>query len=61
VHALKEGSYAARVKADLDSGVASGVQGTPTFYINGQRYDGDYDLESLIEAVEGTVKMKSGM
>jgi protein-disulfide isomerase len=61
VHALKEGRYAARVKADLDSGVASGVHGTPTFYINGQRYDGDYDLESLIEAVEGTVKMKSGM
>jgi protein-disulfide isomerase len=59
-HALKEGKYAARVQMDLDSGTASGVQGTPTFYINGKRYDGDYDLDSLIEAVEGTTKLRSG-
>jgi protein-disulfide isomerase len=61
VHALKEGKYAARVQTDLDSGIASGVQGTPTFYINGQRYDGDYDLDSLIAAIEATTKLRSGM
>ncbi len=61
VYALKEGKYAARVKTDLESGIASGVEGTPTFYINGKRYDGDYDLDSLIEAVESTTKLKSGM
>jgi protein-disulfide isomerase len=60
-HALKEGKYAARVKTDLDSGIASGVQGTPTFYINGQRHDGAYDFESMVEAIESTTKMLSGM
>jgi protein-disulfide isomerase len=60
-HALKEGTYAARVQTDLDSGIASGVQGTPTFYINGQRHDGDYDFDSMVEAIQGTMKMKSGM
>jgi len=60
-HALKEGAYAARVQLDLDSGMASGVQGTPTFYINSQRYDGDYDFDSLVEAIEGSTKMRSGV
>ena len=60
-HALTTGTYAPRVQADLDSGIASGVQGTPTFYINGQRHDGDYDLDSLIEAIQAHTKMKSGM
>jgi protein-disulfide isomerase len=60
-HALKVGTYAARVQTDLDSGIASGVQGTPTFYINGQRHDGDYDFDSMVEAIQGTMKMKSGM
>jgi protein-disulfide isomerase len=60
-HALKEGKYAARVQTDLDSGTASGLQGTPTFYINGQSYDGDYDFDSLVEAIQGTTKKKSGM
>jgi protein-disulfide isomerase len=30
------------------SGVRSGVNGTPTFYVNGLRHDGDYQLESLV-------------
>jgi protein-disulfide isomerase len=59
-HALEQGKYAARVQTDLDSGEASGVQGTPTFYINGKMYDGDYDFASLVEAIEGTTKMRSG-
>jgi len=33
--------------------VRSGVEGTPAFYIDGVRYDGFYDVESLEEAVEG--------
>jgi protein-disulfide isomerase len=61
VHALKEGTYGPRVQTDLDSGIASGVQGTPTFYINGQQHEGDYDLDSMVEAIQATTKMKSGM
>jgi protein-disulfide isomerase len=32
--------------------VRSGVNGTPTFFLNGQRHDGPYDFDSLVEAVD---------
>jgi protein-disulfide isomerase len=41
-----------RVREDFLSGIRSGVNGTPTFFINGVRYDGNYDLEELLEALE---------
>jgi protein-disulfide isomerase len=43
--------FAPRVRADFMSGVRSGVNGTPSFFINGERHDGSYDLETLQEAV----------
>ena len=49
---LDEDVHAERVREDFMSGVRSGVNGTPTFYINGSRYDGAWDLESLIEAID---------
>jgi NhaA family Na+:H+ antiporter len=51
-HDLKEHTYAERVREDFQGGVRSGVNGTPSFFINGTRYDGAWDLESLIDAVE---------
>ncbi len=33
------------------AGIRSGVNGTPTFYINGVRHDAPYDLENLLAAV----------
>jgi protein-disulfide isomerase len=42
-----------RVREDFMSGVRSGVNGTPTFYINGVRHDGSYELESLLAALQG--------
>ena len=51
-HALAAHTYAPRVKEDFMSGVRSGVNGTPTFFINGKKYDGDYDAGSLGEAIE---------
>jgi protein-disulfide isomerase len=40
-----------RIDRDLTSGERSGVPGTPTFYVNGIRHDGGYDLESLRSAI----------
>jgi len=42
---------AARIDRDLASGERSGVEGTPTFYVNGHRHDGSYDLAALRKAV----------
>lgn len=41
-----------KVENDFMGGVRSGVNGTPTFFINGTRYDGEDDVESLQEAIE---------
>jgi NhaA family Na+:H+ antiporter len=49
---LKSGKFKARVEENFKSGVRSGVNGTPTFYINGERYDGPWDIESLVEEIE---------
>jgi NhaA family Na+:H+ antiporter len=49
---LSAGVYSERVQQDFISGVRSGVNGTPTFFINGTRYDGAWDLDSLREAIE---------
>jgi protein-disulfide isomerase len=43
--------HAERVHQDFMSGVRSGVNGTPTFYINGARHDDSYDLETLLAAL----------
>jgi protein-disulfide isomerase len=44
-------AYAPRIQEDVASGARSGVNGTPTFFINGVRHNGGYDLESLLPAV----------
>jgi NhaA family Na+:H+ antiporter len=46
---------AARVDADERSARASGVMFTPTFFINGRRYDGAWDKSSLSDAMLGTL------
>ena len=42
---------AARVADDVDSADLSGVSGTPTFFVNGRRHHGAYDIETLSAAV----------
>jgi protein-disulfide isomerase len=51
---LAAGTYRDRVRDDFMSGVKSGVNGTPTFFINGTRHDGSYDLASLLAAMQVT-------
>ncbi len=49
---LVEGTHRARVRDDFMSGIKSGVNGTPTFYINGVRHDADFDIATLLAAIE---------
>jgi len=44
--------HAPRVREDFMSGVRSGVNGTPTFYIDGVRHDDSYDVDTLLAALE---------
>ena len=53
---LSAGTHRDRVRDDFLSGVKSGVNGTPTFYIHGVRHEGGYDLASLLAALEATVR-----
>ncbi len=48
---LRRHVYAPRVAADVASADASGVSGTPSFFINGRRHRGAYDVETLTAAV----------
>jgi protein-disulfide isomerase len=50
--ALETKEFQPRVRADFTGGVRSGVNGTPTFFINGQRHDGAYDFDSLVHAID---------
>jgi protein-disulfide isomerase len=54
--ALESKQFEPRVRADFSSGVRSGVNGTPTFFINGQRHDGSYDYASMVEAIDGVLE-----
>jgi protein-disulfide isomerase len=50
--------HAARVQEDFLSGVKSGVNGTPTLFINDTRFDGPPDYDSLLEAIEYAAQEK---
>ena len=44
--------YEKRIKDDFMGGVRSGVNGTPTFYVNGVRHDGPAEAEAIIESLK---------
>jgi protein-disulfide isomerase len=51
-------AHLSRIRADFMSGVRSGVNGTPTFFINGLRHNGDYEFETLVGAIEKVLSEK---
>src|SRR6266704_5583279 len=53
---IAQHTYQKRIKDDFMSGVRSGVNGTPTFYVNGVRHDGDSVAKALIEALNQNKK-----
>jgi protein-disulfide isomerase len=56
---MTEHVYANRVHEDFLSGVRSGVNGTPTFFINGVRHDDSYELETLLAAIEAAMSSQA--
>jgi len=54
---LDDEKYEERVKEDFMSGVRSGVNGTPTFFINGRRFDGDWtSVDTFVAALEAAAQ-----
>jgi Na+/H+ antiporter NhaA len=49
---LRRRKYAQRVARDVQSADESGVSGTPTFFINGRRHQGVYDIDTLTRAIK---------
>jgi len=48
---LEEHRFLERIRGDFQSGVRSGVNGTPTFFVNGRRFDGARSVEALSTAL----------
>jgi protein-disulfide isomerase len=54
VEDLRRRARAPRVSEDVASADESGVSGTPTFFVNGRRHYGAYDIDTLTESVRAT-------
>jgi protein-disulfide isomerase len=54
---LHDRRYEKRVRSDIASADASGVSGTPSFFVNGRRHHGAYDLQTLTAAVKTAAKL----
>jgi len=52
LQASSNGTLKSRVESDFAGGIRSGVNGTPTFFLNGDRYDGSTDFESMVSLME---------
>lgn len=50
--AIENETFAKKIQDDFMGGVRSGVNGTPTFFINGYRHDGSFEYDELKEALE---------
>ena len=56
---IAQGVVEGRIKEDRQSGIRSGVNGTPTFFVNGVRFDGSPDYGSLLVALESELALRS--
>jgi protein-disulfide isomerase len=53
---LEAHTFLPRIQADFREGVRSGVNGTPTLFVNGTRYDGPLDLEGLLTVLRAAAR-----
>lgn len=49
---LSSGKYDDKIRSDYSDGVSLGIQGTPTFYFNGEKYEGNFSYEAIKENSE---------
>ncbi|MCW2725540.1 MAG: hypothetical protein JWN35_2461 [Frankiales bacterium] len=56
---LSERTWAPRVREDFESGVRSGVNGTPSFFLNGRRHEGSYDYPTMLAALRAEVAARA--
>jgi protein-disulfide isomerase len=57
---LRRHEHAGRIAADVDDADLSGVSGTPTFFVNGIRHQGAYDIQTLTQAVRAAHRRAQG-
>ena len=57
---LRRHEHAGRIASDVDDADLSGVSGTPTFFVNGLRHQGAYDIETLTAAVRAAQRRAAG-
>lgn len=48
--------YMMKIKSDFQSGIDNGVEGTPSFFVNGEKYDGDWSSRKFMEYLKSFVK-----
>jgi protein-disulfide isomerase len=53
---LRDGAFRARVAEEAEGGVKSGIHGTPTFFINGARFAGSWELHTLLRALRSRLR-----
>jgi Na+:H+ antiporter, NhaA family len=53
---IREGTFRARVAEEAEGGVKSGIHGTPTFFINGARFAGSWELHTLLHALRARLR-----
>jgi protein-disulfide isomerase len=60
-NALASEKYAPKIKSDFLGGVRSGVNGTPSFFVNGHQHEGSYVFEDLVAAIEQHLHAKASL
>lgn len=48
---FSDSKYENKIEDQMEGGLRSGVNGTPSFFVNGQKYEGDYTAQSIIEYI----------
>jgi len=55
---IQSQALTAKIEADIEGGIKSGVNGTPTFYINGEKYEKDWESDGLIDDLKSLIISK---